>query len=159
MPSQDAVNAARFAYTAYNAFKLGVVQAIGVEKTLAIQAQAMEAMGAAHGQMLKTQLGIEQADAQTAYGIVAQMLDAIGFTTETLESGPERVAFKCGQCPIYEAAAAMGLDAATIEASCRAGGLCTMDAIVRQLNPRLRYRLHAFRGGAEETCVEEIVVV
>ena len=159
MAAQDAVHAARFAYTAYDVFLMGVAQAIGMEQALAIQAQALAGMGTAQGQMLKEQMGIEQADAQMAYGIVAQMLDTIGFETEVVVSSPERVAFRAGQCPIYEAGVVVGMDPAMIEASCRSGGICTMDAMVRQLNPSLRYRLHTFRSSAEDGCVEEIVVV
>ena len=158
MATQDAINAARFAYAAYDAFLAGVAQEMGMERTLALQAKAMESMGVAQGQMLKEQTGIEQADAQTVYAVLSQMLDGIGFITEVLEAGPQRIAFKAGQCPIFEAAQVVGFDRATVEAICRSGGICFMDAVTRQLNPNLCYRLHAFRSSADDACVEEIVV-
>jgi predicted ArsR family transcriptional regulator len=159
MAAQDAVNAARFAYTAYDTFLMGVAQEIGLDCALEVQAKAMEAMGTAQGQMLKEQTGIEQADAQMVYGILSQMLDGVGFATKVMEAGPERVTFRAAQCPIYEAGRLIGLDHTTIEAICRSGGICTMDAVTRQLNPNLRYQLRTFRSSAEAGCVEEIVAV
>jgi len=52
----------------------------------------------------------------------------------------------------------VGMDGATIEAVCRAGPIPYMDVLVRQVNPRLSYRLTQFRSSAAESCREEIVL-
>jgi len=155
---EDAINGARFAYAAYDAFQAAVAQELGLGRTLALQAKALGSLGAAQGEMLKQQAGIEEADIQTVARLLLTMLDSAGFGTEIVEVSPRRVAYKAARCPVYEAGQMMGVDQATIEAGCRSGAICFVDAVVQRLNPSLRCRLHAFRTGADDGCVEEIVV-
>jgi hypothetical protein len=130
-----------------------------MEETLAIQAAAMDALGTAQGEMLREQTGIEEADARTAYGVVSRMLEGIGFGTEVVETAAGRVVFRAGTCPIYEAGQVLGLEPSAVEAICRSGGIACMDAVVRQLNPQLRFQLRSFRAAPDEPCEEEIVAV
>ena len=157
MVKEEAFNAAQFAYAAYDAFFDGVAQQVGREQAMAIQNQAMQALGAAQGQMIKAQAGVEVADAQAAYAVLSNAIGIIGFETELVESSPDKVVFKPGRCPICEAAQALGWDNETREAGCRSSSIPFMDAAVKQLNPDLSYRLISFGAGQGDSCLEEIV--
>jgi hypothetical protein len=50
------------------------------------------------------------------------------------------------------------MDNESIEAVCRAGALQYMDAMVKQWNPNLSYRLRKFRSSADGHCIEEVVL-
>jgi hypothetical protein len=52
----------------------------------------------------------------------------------------------------------LGMDNESIEAVCRAGALRYMDAMVKQWNPNLSYRLREFRSSADGHCIEEVVL-
>jgi hypothetical protein len=49
------------------------------------------------------------------------------------------------------------MDDDTIEMWCRAGSIRSIDALVKQLNPDLVFRLVKFRSNSEDFCEEEIV--
>ena len=49
MATQDAINAVRFAYAAYDAFLAGAAQEIGMERASAGRTKALESMGTAQG--------------------------------------------------------------------------------------------------------------
>ena len=157
MTKEEAFNAAQFAYAAYDAFFDAVAQQVGREQALVIQTNALQALGAAQGQMIQAQAGMEVADAEAAYALLSAAIGIIGFETELVESSPDKVVFKPGRCPICEAAQAMGWDHETREAGCRSGSIPFMDAAVKQLNPNLSYRLAKFTSGSDDSCLEEIV--
>jgi len=48
---------------------------------------------------------------------------------------------RLGRCSIYEAGRALGLDHEMIKTKCQAGPMCFMDAMAKQLNPKLTYRV------------------
>jgi len=158
MTKEEAFNAAQFAYAAYDAFFDAVAQQVGREQAIAIQDQAMQALGAAQGQMMKAQAGIEVTDAETAYAVISKAIEIIGIETELVDSSPDKVVFKPGRCPICEAAQALGWDKETREAGCRSSSIPFMDAAVKQLNPNLSYRLTRFGAGQGDSCLEEIVL-
>jgi hypothetical protein len=158
MTKEDAFNAAQFAYTAYDVFFDAVAQHVGREQALALEKNALQALGAAQGQRIKEQAGMEEIDAQAAYTLLSSAIGIIGFSTELLEAGPDRVVFKPGRCPICEAATALGWDRQTLEEGCRSSSIPFMDAAVKQLNPQLTYRLTSFTSGPDDSCVEEIVL-
>jgi hypothetical protein len=99
---------------------------------------------------------VEQVDAQTAYSMLEGVIAALGIGVEMLEASPEKVVFKPGRCPVYEAARTLAVDHEASEANCRSSAIPMMDAMVKQLNPRLSYRLRTFRSGDGASCVEEI---
>ena len=158
MTKEEAFSAAQFAYAAYDAFFDAVAQQVGREQAMAIQNQAMLALGAAQGQMIKAQAGIEVKDAATAYAVISNAIGIIGIETELVESSPGRVVFKPGRCPLCEAAQSLGWNDETREAGCRSGAIPFMDAAVKQLNPDLSYRLIGFGSGQGDSCLEEIVL-
>jgi hypothetical protein len=157
MTTQDAFNAAQFAYMAYDAFFEAVAQQVGREQALALEEGALVPLGAAQGQMIKEQAGAGEIDAQATYAMLMEAIATIGISAELLQASPERVAFKPGRCPIYEAALALGWDQERIETACRSSSIPFMDAALKQLNPDLDYRLTSFRSGPNDSCVEEIV--
>jgi hypothetical protein len=65
---------------------------------------------------------------------------------------------KFGKCPVYEGAKAAGMEDGEIERLCRASSLVFLNTVVKQLNPKLKYIVSAFRSEEYGGCVEEIVV-
>jgi predicted ArsR family transcriptional regulator len=115
MTKQDAFNAAQFAYTTYDAMWAAMAQQMGKEQALALERSALESLGAAQGQMLKEQAGVDDVDVQTAYSLLTAAIATLGFETEVLETSSECVTFNTGPCPIYEAGRSLGWDHETIE--------------------------------------------
>ncbi len=109
-------------------------------------------------QELKDRTGARPVDAKTASRILKELVELVGFEPQLLEASPNRLLFKPGRCPIYEAGRALGMQHSAIEAWCRTRPLQLVDQAVRELNPRLRYRLLQFRTGPDDSCVEEIVM-
>jgi hypothetical protein len=158
MAIEDVFNGAKSAFTFYFAYLNTVAQEIGMERALALHTKMCEAMGAMQGKMMKEQAAIEEFDAKAAYSLTKSVPESIGISMEVVEESPQRVAFKTGRCPIYEAAQMVGLDAKTIEAICRAGALRFMDTAAKQLNPNLGHQLRKLRSAADDFCEEEIVL-
>jgi hypothetical protein len=157
MGQEEAFNAAKSAFAAYDAMFAAVASKLGLENARALESAALEPLGAAQGQMIKQQLGGATVDAQTAYSLLKKsVFETYGITSEIKEASPQRVVFQAGKCPIYESGRMLGLDHATIEGNCRASSICMMNALTHQLNPNLSYRLRTFRSGPDTGCIEEI---
>ncbi len=110
-------------------------------------------------QELKDRVGTRYVDAKTASRILKELVGLVGFEPQLLEASPDRLVFKPGRCPIYEVGRSLGMEHSAIEAWCRTRPLRVVDQAVRELNPRLRYRLLQFRTGPDDSCVEEIVMM
>ena len=135
-----------------------VAQELGMEKAIAFDNEMCEVMGAAQGKMIKGQAGIETYDVKTAVQVLLSAIEqGFGIPSETTEEGSDKVVVKIGKCPVYEAAAAVGMDPETIEATCRAGAINFMKAMAKELNPELKYELKEFRSSADGCCEEVIV--
>jgi hypothetical protein len=159
MASTDTFNGAKSAFTFFDAYVNAVGQEIGMDRAIALEAQMCEMMGAAQGQALKAQAGLDEIGIAMAHSLVGRSIEeGLGITSEVIEESAQQVASRVGRCPIYEAAQALGMDGATIEASCRATSLRYLDTMVKQLNPNLSYRLTEFRPSADGYCVEAVVV-
>ena len=159
MASTDTFNGAKSAFTFFYAYLNTVGQEIGMERAIALDAKMCEMMGAAQGKAMKDQAGIGEMDLAMAASLAVRSIDeALGISSEVIEEGAQRIASKVGRCPVYEAAQALGMDGASIEAMCRASSLRYMDTMVKQLNPHLSYRLREFRPSADGFCVEEVVL-
>ena len=157
MAIEDNLNAATSAYAFYDAYMNTVAQEMGMEKALALHTKMCENMGPLRGQMLKGQTHIKDFDAKAAYSVVKTVPNTLGIATEVLEESPQKVRFKCKQCSVYEAAMLVGLDQKTREAICRNGSIVFMDKVLKQLNPKLSYRLVKYRSSAGDFCEEAIV--
>jgi len=158
MSMEDAFNAAKNAFTFYGAYLNTVAQEIGLERALALSTKMDETMGAMQGKMIKEQAGIEEVDAKAAYSLVKGVPESLGLAFEVLEESPTTVRFRCSQCSLYEGWQMAGLDDKTRETMCRTGSLRFMDAVVKQLSPRLSYQLSKYRSAPDDFCEEQIVL-
>jgi hypothetical protein len=158
MASEDAFMGAKTALTLLDAYVNTVAQEIGMERAIALMTKMCEFAGAMQGKMMKEQSVIKEFDAKAAWSLVKSFKDRLGESYEVLEESPQRVVVRNGRCPIYEAAQTLGMDAKTIETSCRAGPMRFMDAAAKQLNPNLSLRVREFRSTPDGFCDEEIVL-
>lgn len=158
MATQDAFNGAKSGFRSFIGFVSAVAQEIGWERTLAIMTKMSENGGAMQGKMIKQKVGAKEIDARTAWALLRPAVDDMVLSFQLAEESPRRVAIKSGRCAFYEAAQALRVDGKTIEATCRAGGNRFDDLLVKQLNPRLSFRLNKFRSSADDFCEEEIIL-
>jgi hypothetical protein len=158
MASADTFNGAKSAFTFFFAYLNTVGQEIGRERTVALDTKMCEMMGAAQGKAIRERAGMGEIDLAMAASLAARSIDeALGISSEVIQESAQLIASKVGRCPIYEAAEALGMDGASIEAMCRVGALRYMDTMVKQWNPHLSYRLSEFRPSADG-CIEEVVL-
>ena len=158
MSIEDTLLGASNAYTFQYALLNAVAREIGMERTAALNTKMCETMGAMQGKMLKEQVDIEEFDAEVAYSACKKFMEGLGIGAEVMETSPQKIVFKVGRCPVYEAAQMMGLSSEDIECHCSTSSLKFMDAMVKQLNPNLSYHLTRFRSGSDDCCEEEIVL-
>ena len=159
MASVDTLEGAKNAFTFFYAYLNAVAQEIGMERAIALDAEMCEMMGAAQGQAIKAQAGLDEIDLATAAALAgASIEEGLGISSEVIEQSAERIVSKCGRCPLYEAAQAVAMENETIGAMCRATSLRYMDAMVKQWNPNLSYRQRDFRSSADGHCIEEVVL-
>jgi hypothetical protein len=164
MASTDTFNGAKSAFTFFYAYLNAVGQEIGMERAIALDAKMCEMMGAAQGRAMKDQAGLHEIDIAMAASLAGRSIEeALGISSEAIEESAQRIASKVGRCPVYEAAEALGMDGASIEAICRASSLRYMDTMVKQWNPHLSYRLRVCENipsgndeGQEETGAAEL---
>lgn len=155
MATADIFTGAKNAYTFLFAYLNTVGQEIGMERAMALDTRMCEAMGAAQGMAMKEQAGMEELSIQAVSSLNERFLeDGLGITSQPLEEDAHKHLFKVGRCPLYEAAAELGMDHDSIEALCRSGAIRFMDTMVKQMNPALSYQLQQFRSSAEDSCVE-----
>ncbi len=159
MASQDAYNAAAFAYAGNHALLGAVIQEMGPEKAVALDGQIYTQLGAAQGRQLKAQAGIEgDADLQTTFAVLSQVMTTLGIDYDVIERSPELIAVKVGRCPIYAGAAAVGWENQMIAVTCGAAAMGFLDAAAKQFNPKLTWRMRTFRTNLEDGCIEELVL-
>ena len=126
---------------------------------MALTEETALAMGIAHGQALSERVNVKDVPPRLAAALVGEFLaQVLGIRSCVTAGSAERAEIEVDHCPIYEAAEALGMEHATIEAVCRAGAIPYMDAIVKQFNPELAYELRQFRPAADTTCIEMISV-
>ena len=78
--------------------------------------------------------------------------------TTVIEQDASHIACKVGGCPIYAGAAAAGWENQKIAVNCGGAAMGFLDAAAKQLNPKLSWRMRAFRSSVEDGCVEELVL-
>lgn len=132
---------------------------IGMEQAIALDAHVSEMMGAVQGQATKAQVGLDEIDLASAPAPAdASIEEGLVISSEARTEGARRIVSKVGRCPIDEAAQAVGMDKETIEATCRAGVLQYMFAMVIQWNLNLSYSLKEFRSSADGYCIEKVAL-
>ena len=159
MSAEEKFDGAKNVFSLFMAFFNEVAQEIGMEKAVTLDAKVSKAMNAKIGKMMKEQAGMQEIDAKTAYMMTSKAIEeGFGFSWEVKEENSQKVVFNIGRCPVYEACQIAGMDAESIEALCRATSIESMDAMAKELNPKLSYRLTKFRSAGDGCCEEEIVL-
>lgn len=159
MPAQDTLRGATNGLTFLQAYIDRASREVGQEKAMAMEAEVCRSLGRAQGRRIKERVAAEELDLTTVQKLLAYTIDeAFGIHSELVEASPHAMRVRCGRCPVFDSAEALGADAETIEAACRMTSIAYMDAMTRELNPRFRYELRRFRSGADDTC-EEVVVM
>lgn len=160
MSTKDAFNGAVTAYTDYYSFVRATIHELGLEGTCALMTKSDTARGVKVGKSVKEEAGGKPFDAIEASETILDMAKGIGGIDDVLEKSHDKVVTvtKFGNCPVYEAAKAAGMEDHVIETLCKAGALVFFDNMVKQLDPRLSYKLRAFRSRKDGGCVEEIAM-
>jgi len=158
MATEDVFNAAKTAFTWFEAYFNTVAQEIGMERALSLFTKMCENMGAMQGRMMKDQAGIKEFDAKAAWSLMRTTPEGLGLSMEVVEESPQRVVVRFRKCPIYEAAQMLGMDAKTIETMCRTSTERLMGTLAKQLNPNLSYRLSKVKSALDDFCEEELVL-
>lgn len=158
MANEDAFNAARSAMMLYNAYLKTVGQDIGMDRAIGLHTKMCEEMGAKQGKILKDQAGQKQLDAKAVASLINKIPESFGMESQLIEGTPEKVVFRIGRCPVYEAGQMLGMDAKIIESLCRAGPMRMMSASAKQFNPKLSFQIRKFRSSAQDSCEEGVVL-
>jgi hypothetical protein len=141
------------------AYQNAVAQEIGLQRAMALNTQMVQALGTAQGKDLGERIDVRKVPPQLAASLAGEFLErTLGIDSRGAEGSGGEAVIHVGRCPVYEAAEALGLDNAAIEALCRTGSIPYMDALVKQFNPDLGYHLSEFRTSATAPCLEEIAV-
>ena len=159
MSVEEKFDGVKNTFSLFMAFFNEVAQEIGMEKAVALDAKVGRATNADIGKMMREQAGAQEIDAKTAYMMTSKAVEeGFAISSEVIEESPQKVVFNIGKCPIHEACQMAGMDSESIEALCRATSIESMDAMVKELNPNLSYRLAKFRSAEDGCCKEEIVI-
>lgn len=156
MATGSAFDSAKTVMMILDAYVNAVGQEIGKERAVGIMTKMADNLGAKQGKMLKEKSGNKQFDAKAAASLLNTIPQGFGMSMKMIEATPTRAVAKVSRCPVYEAALACGMDAASIEAMCHASSIRMMDAAVKQLNPSLSMRVKKFRSSADDFCEEEV---
>ena len=159
MSYEDILKGATNAFTLHYAYINNVGQEIGIDKAEEISSEVCRMMGTMRGQTIKENADLEKFTPEAAAAAARGSIEEdFGIITKPIEEGPDRIVFECKNCPVYNGAYRAGMDQGSIEAQCRTAPIAYMDALVKELNPNLNYRLRKFRNSADDTCEEEIVL-
>ncbi len=160
MSNNDKLRGATSAFTLHYAYLNSVAQELGFDRAETISADVCRMMGTARGKRIKELMDLEELTPETAAEVARKSIEEdFGIISYAIEAGPERIVLQCEQCPVYDGALNAGMNHEAIENQCRFAPLGYMDALIRELNPKLNYRLRKFRNSADGKCEEEIVLV
>jgi len=158
MANKDIFDGVKAGLMMYDALLLGVAEQFGMERAIALQSKVMEKIGTMQSKAIKKQVGDQKFDAKSAGALVNPGFEKYGLTIKVVEDSPKRVLTQCTECTYYAAGHELGIDDKTIEMFCRVGGIKSVDAIVKQLNPKLSARVVKFRSSPDDFCEEEIAL-
>ncbi len=156
MTEEQVFVATRKVYALYAAFFKAVAQEIGIEKALALHALAHEEQGMASAKLIKEKIGDAPFDLQKLGLILQQSNLSIGINSELVEATGSSALFKNWQCPMYDGYRMGGLDDETAEALCQKGAAAKLGTMLKEIDPRITYRLKSYRLKPDEPCDEEI---
>lgn len=148
--------ATRKVYALYAAFFKAVAQELGMEKALALHASAHEEQGIASAKLIKDKIGGAPFDIEKLGTILQQSNLSIGINSALAEVTASSALFKNSQCPMYDGYRMGGLNDETAEALCQKGAAAKLGTMLKQIDPRITYRLKYYRLKPNEACEEEI---
>jgi hypothetical protein len=158
MTVEDTFRGAKSGLTFLYVYQNTVAQDIGMERAVALNNRMAKAMGTAQGKALRERVDVKEIPPKLVASVAGAFLEqAMGIRSRVAEGTAEKAVIEVGRCPIYEAAEALGMQNAGIEALCRAGAIQYMDALIKQFNPDLDYDVSQFRRSADAPCIEMIV--
>ncbi|MFC1886387.1 hypothetical protein ACFLZM_04960 [Thermodesulfobacteriota bacterium] len=156
MPNDQVFEATKKIFGLYGSFFKTVVQEVGMEKALALHAQAHEEQGIAAGKMLKEKMGEGAIDFQKLGSVLQESNLSIGIDSVLDNANSTSALFKNYQCPMYDGYRMGGLDDETAEALCQKGAAAKLGTMLKYLNPNIHYNLKYYRVKPDEACEEEI---
>jgi hypothetical protein len=156
MTDEQVFMATRKVYALYGAFFKAVSQEVGLDRALALHAQAHEEQGVASGKLLKEKLGDRELDLRELGSILQQSNLSIGIDSQLSHADASSVVFSNARCPMYDGYRMGGLDDETAEALCQRGAPAKLGAMLQLLDPGISYRLTRYRSNPEEPCEEEV---
>lgn len=159
MSAKDTLRGARNGLAFLFAYQNTVAQEVGLERAMALNTQVVQALGTSQGKDLRERVEVTEVPPQLAASLAGEFLEqTLGIRSRSAGGHEEEAVIQVDRCPIYEAAEALGMEHAAIEALCRAGSIPYTDALIKQFNPDLGYQLTQFRASASAPCLERIVV-
>ncbi len=156
MPNTDVYPLVQTGFRLYFAFFNTVAREIGLERALALQNQTTDNLISLRSQASQGNPAAQNMDARSIWSSIKTGLEGSAYRVESIEESPQRVKFKCTQCPIHGAAQAVGVDSQTNESICRVLSMRMVDATVKRMNPNLGFRVTKFRSSPQDFCEEEI---
>ncbi len=148
--------ATRKVFALYASLLKAVADELGIGKALVLHAKAHEEQGFASAVLIKQKLGGAKVDIETLSNVLRDSNRSIGIDSQ-LAQADERVAcFRNSQCPMYDGYRMGGLDDETAEALCQVGAAAKLGTMLKQIDPRIKYRVKHYRVRPEEPCEEEI---
>jgi len=155
MSSENIYKVARNIFGRYGAFFKIVVREIGMDKALALHAEAHKELGVNTADAIRESMKGVEFDLETLGPLLRDGNISHGLVSEMVET-PSSILLKNSRCPVYDGYRMVGLDDETSEALCQYGAIAKIGTTVNLLNPRLSYELTHYRLKPDESCVEEI---
>ncbi len=156
MTDEQILIATRKVFALYAAFFKVVAQEIGLERALALHASAHEAQCIAPAKLIKDKIGDAPFDIKKLGSILQQSNLSIGINCELAQATASLALFKNSQCPMYDGYRMGGLNDETAEELCQTGAAAKLGTMLKQIDPRIKYRLKYYREKPDEACEEEI---
>jgi hypothetical protein len=153
MVSSEVFSAVQRSFMINFRFISTIIDELGLERTVELMSRTADNVTNRQSQ---SKTGNSNLDARAAWATVKPGIESLGYCLEVAEENPNKIKFKCVQCPTYAAAHAVGMDNRTTEAICRASTIRLVDANVKRLNPDLTFRVTRFRSSPADFCEEEI---
>ena len=148
-------SAATKVYALYGALFNEIVKEIGEGKALTLHKNAHEHIGLNVGKQLRERMGDIEYDLEILTKILQKGNQGIGIDCQMVK-GTNSLLLRNLRCPMYDGYRMGGLDDRLAEMLCQVGAPAKLWTTLKQLNPRVVYKLNHYRDYLEERCEEEI---
>ena len=150
-------SAATKVYALYGALFKEIVKEIGEGKALTLHKKAHEQIGLKTGKQIREQMGDIEYDLETLTTVLQKGNQGIGIDCQMVK-GPDSLLLRNLRCPMYDGYRMGGLDDGMAETLCQVGAPAKLWTTLKELNPRVVYKLIHYRDSPEERCEEEIIL-